>query len=80
MRQWPYAELSRLRLAKPPPSKRRFAGEDPQCNGGCPPARTAGRSNPYRRGQIMIDRGIPSTRLLAEAPHEKQTNNPALFA
>ena len=31
----------------------------------------------YRRGQIMIDRGIPSLRLIAEAPHEKQTNNPA---
>jgi hypothetical protein len=24
----PYAQVSRLRLAKPPPSKRRFAGED----------------------------------------------------
>ena len=47
-------------LAKPPPSKRRFAGEDPRRNGRCPPARTAGRSNAYRRGRIMIDRGIPS--------------------
>src|SRR5271155_2816034 len=64
-RHCPYAELSRLRLVKPPPSRRRFAGEDLRQR-GIVPAPTPRRrwSKDCRRGQIMIARGIPSLRRL----------------
>jgi hypothetical protein len=60
-RQGSYAELSRLRLAMPPPSKSgslaRTCG-----NGGLSPQLPShrGASKAYRRGRIMIDRGIPT--------------------
>jgi hypothetical protein len=59
VRRRPYAELSRLRLAIGGLKKSGSLARAPG-NGGLSPQlpRAAGRRKPYRRGQIMIDRGI----------------------
>ena len=54
----PYAEPSRLQLAMPPPKKSGSLART-RGTGNCPRNYLAPRaSNAYRRGQIMIDRGI----------------------